>query len=795
MTARNERGQDNILESLDLGKLWKNFRRVLPLNLVLVGFAVISAYLVLRYTKDLYQSASTLQLDIKSEASVLGFRNFDENVNNLSREIEIIRSKLFFARVVEALGFQVSYYQYGNILFEERYKNSPFVVSHFMLGKSQYYDLPFDVDVHDRHQFTLRYGQGESVTSHTHTFGDTIRTGDFELVLQLTEFFSEGMDNRYFFTINSPAAQLQMISANTTVEPLDFNAKTITISFKDYNRYKARDILTAIDTLYIYYTQLEKNKANNQKIKFLNEQLSQTEEKLSDLETYFESFTINNRTTNLDANLGRTIHVLESLDSQKYLIQQRLQAVNHIFDQIVVQENMLLGPIDLGALPSDLRQDLARFDQLNDEKKLLLGSYNENTLVFQKKTQEMDFLRERVLQGIDGLRKNLYRQLDDLNERRVRLERDFVGLPAKRTEYTKTMRFYNLYEEFYLSLIKNKAEFELAQAGTVADYKILSPASLPGTPISPNRPLFMAVGLIAGLLLSFLTVGTAYLLDNKIGTVQELEQISRIPVIGSIPYYRGIGKENARLVVGQNPKSEITEAFRALRTNMEFLNGTGQKAVIAITSSISGEGKTFIAANLGGVISLLKNKVVLVDLDLRKPKLNLVFDGTVESAKGISTILIQKHNIDDCVLETGLPNLQYIPSGPIPPNPSELIMSEQFEIFLEELKNRYDVIIIDTPPMGLVTDSVMAMRKATVQLYVVRAEYSRKMFVRNLNKTYQTQKFRHLTLVLNSVKGTRSTYGYGYGKYGEDKGYFSEDGHRGKWGKVLKKFIGNRVEV
>lgn len=790
-----ERNAERPLESLDLGKLWKNFKRVLPLNLVMIGLATITAYLILRYTKDLYQSSSILQLDIKSEATGFGFRNFDENINNLSREIELIRSKLFFARVVEVLGFDVSYYQYGNILFEERYKNSPFEVVWYNFSRAQFYDYPMDIDIPAGGGFLLRYGQGDSQVNLSGNFGDTLRTGDFELLLQTTDFYDKNSDSRYFFTINSPAATLNMIASNTTVEPLDFNAKTITISFKDYNRYKARDILTAIDTLYIYYTQLEKNKANNQKINFLNEQLTQTEYKLSDLENYFESFTIDNRTTNLDANLGRTILTLEALDSQKFLIQRRIQTVNRIYDEVIQKDNFLLSPFDLTALPADLRQDVARLNQLNDERQLLLASYNENTLVYQKRIQEIAFLRERSVRGIEDLKKNLYRQLDELNDRRSRLERDFVGLPAKRTEYTKTMRFYNLYEEFYLSLMKNKAEFELAQAGTVADYKILSPASLPGTPISPNRPIFMAIGVFTGVLLSLFAIGIAYLLDNKIGTVQELENISRIPVVGSIPYIRSAGRENARLIVDQNPKSEITEAFRALRSNMEFLNGSGQKTVIAITSTISGEGKTFIAANLGGVISLLKNKVILIDLDLRRPKLNMVFNGQKESSKGVSTILIQKHKLEECILETGMSNLHYIPSGPIPPNPSELILSEQFDQMLEELKHHYDVIIADTPPIGLVTDSVMAMKKASIQLYVVRAEYSRKMFVKNLNKIYNTHRFPHLTLVLNAVKGTRSTYGYGYGKYGEDKGYFADDKNRRTWQRVISRLKALRLPL
>ena len=251
-------------------------------------------------------------------------------------------------------------------------------------------------------------------------------------------------------------------------------------------------------------------------------------------------------------------------------------------------------------------------------------------------------LRERIIGYLQKVREDLYNSLENIKDRKEALEKEFVKLPSKRTEYTKTSRFYSLYEEFYLTLMKNKAEFELAQAGTVTDYYILSSASMPGNPISPNKPIIYGIGLLVGLILSFFLVGISYLIHNKISSQMEIENITDIPVVGSIPYYRKEKKYNTRLVIDKNPKSEISEAFRAIRTNLEFLNGNTDKTVIAITSTISGEGKTFVAVNLGGIISYLRKKVILLDLDMRKPKLQKVFYDTNVN-KGVSTILINKH--------------------------------------------------------------------------------------------------------------------------------------------------------
>ncbi len=203
---------------------------------------------------------------------------------------------------------------------------------------------------------------------------------------------------------------------------------------------------------------------------------------------------------------------------------------------------------------------------------------------------------------------------------------------------------------------------------------------------------------------------------------------------------------------------------------MEFLNGHDRKPIIAITSTVSGEGKTFIAANLGGIISLLNNRVVLVDLDMRKPRFHEVFEGT-DSTKGLSTILIKKHEIEECIHKTNLENLDYIPAGPIPPNPSELILSGQFEKLMHHLENKYDVIIIDTPPVGLVTDGIHALKIATIPIYVVRADFSKKIFIKNINRLVKVHKLNNLSLILNSLRNpSNGTYGYGYGHgYYENK--------------------------
>lgn len=763
-------GADTI--NLDVEKFFAIVRKSALWIFIIIGAALFTAYLFIRYTPEEYESRSTLQLDIKSEASVFGFKSFDEDINNISKEIEFLKSNLFLGKVAEEIDMDVSIYAVGEFLNNERYNNSSFTVEYEIKNPS-FLDKNFELDILNEKNFRLRYTlPGGALVEEVYAFDETIENESFRFRISLTEHYVEETDHRYyFFRINSLASQIKYLAKNITVQPLDFKANTITVSFTDNNKQKAQDMVVALDTLYLHYTQYEKNKENNQKINFLNEQLKATENKLNELEDYFENFTIDYQTTNLDANLAKTIALLEQLDSQKFDIQKKLEVINNVYNQVVKEENFILSPFERSHLPKDIVAEINDYEKIILEKRKLGNSYKPNTFVIQQAEKELSYISDRILRYINEYKNSLLRLLADIGKQKVKLEQEFTTLPSKKTEYTKTERYYSLYEEFYLTLMKNKAQFELAEAGTTTDYKILSPASIASEPISPNSFLYYGIGLISGLIISVLFVGVRYLAHNKISGQRELEHLTRHPILGAIPYFAKEKTDTDGLLIDKYPKSEISEAFRSLRTNMEFVAAKSEKPVICITSSVSGEGKTFIAANLGGIISLLKNKVVILDLDMRKPRLQKIFYNNISSV-GMSTLLIGKTEVKDCILKTGLENLDYIPSGPIPPNPAELISGEHFHRVIEELKQAYDTIIVDTPPVGLVTDGIIAMKKATIPLFVVRSDFSRKIFPKAINKLIQTHHFHNPAFIINSVKRS-GNYGCGYGQ--KAYGYYQEE--------------------
>jgi tyrosine-protein kinase Etk/Wzc len=530
---------ERALPSFDSQKFLFILRKSIPVVILIIAAGIITSIMIVRYTKPEFQSSSIIKLDIKSEASILGLSNMGEaqNFNNISSEIELLRSRLFFNKVLDEVDIDVSMYTIGNILNDEKYPFSPFRIE-YRIHNGYFYDKPFYIDVLENNQYRLKYSKGNSDFEDVYSFGETITNDDFRLRVSKTVGYGGDIQGEdFFFIFNSRNSLIDYLSRNLTVEPLNLNANTIQISFKDYNRNKARDLVNAIDTIYLNYTREEKNKANNQKIKFLNERLLDTEDRLTEFEDYFESFTIQNKTTNLDENISSTIHHLNSIDSQQFNIQVRLSRLKEIEKNLNDGDSIELSFTDLRLIPAYLREDINILNQLMTERDILLGSYNQNTQAFQKKDSEIKLILNRIISGLEQYIDGLEQQVKVLSNRKRQLENEFVGLPSKNTEFTKSQRYYTLYEEFYLSLMQRKAEFQLALAGTVTDFKILSPASIPSKPLSPDKWTIYAFGFIGSLVFSFFYVGLVYLANNRITSLRELERSTSIPILGSVPFY------------------------------------------------------------------------------------------------------------------------------------------------------------------------------------------------------------------------------------------------------------------
>jgi capsular exopolysaccharide synthesis family protein len=725
----------------------------------LVGIFLVlngAAYLATRWTKDVFESSSELKLDVRRDAPEIGMQDFvqDPNRDLIAGEIEQIKSSLFLTKIIDSLNLTVGYFSEGNVLKNELYKLSPFQVKLVKLTRDLQ-DIPIYFYPIDVRSFRLKIGpKGREISA---DYGALLSINNTDLIIYNTDNITEKDANDYYFVIQSREGLVGYLAKNSRVEPLNFEANTIRISFKDYNAQKAIDIVNKIDSSYISYSNEQKNLANKQKIEWLNNQLSLLEKKMESFENYFEEFTLTNKSSDASADMKRAINLINRYDSQRYLLNKKILEIEGVIDGLVSEKKQAY-TFQYPFLPDYINKRIEVLSTLVQERDRLSMAYNENTLAFKQKEKDVALLKDQIYTQLTSLKEDWMKSLSNVIKEKQRVEKEFLSMPDKATKFSKNQRNYNLITEFYLSMMQSKAQFEIAKAGSIPDFKILSAASTPRTPITQRKLLYHGIGFASSIAIGFFFIGFAYILDNKVTSLREIDQVLDVPVLGIIPATRYSTKG---ILVQDNPRSMASEAIRSLRTNLDFFTSGGNKKVVTISSSISGEGKSFLAKNLGGVIAMSNKKVALLDLDMRKAKLTEMGNGNV-ATKGLSTVLINKDSWRDCIQKTSIENLDFIPSGPLPPNPSELLVNGEFSELINEMQKEYDFLLLDTPPAGLVTDAIMAMRKSDLSIFVVRANYSKKDFLRNIDRIMAVNKLTNVAIVLNALPQSDKLYGYGY---------------------------------
>lgn len=743
-------------EAVDFFKLKTILKKNTVWAIIIISLCVLAAFIYIRYTNVKFQSYAELKLKKRNEASVFGFNPLSEessNLNTLSGEVELIKSKLFLKQVIQKLPLDVTYEVVGRFKNEERYRLKPFSVIYD--SNCVVYNQKIYVDILDGSNFRLSLNP-DSEEWQSAKFNEPFIFNNCRFVLEKTEsFFSNEM---LFFSINTEENLLEYIESKLAVAPENLSANTIKITFEDYNPYKVQEIVETISELYTAYSREEKNKANQLKIQFLDEQLKQTEIVLTDYEHYIEDFTVKNKTANPSDDVARLITEMIKMDSSLYVLNYHLKELNKITKQLA-SDSLEMELVNIQLLPANMQPLFNEYAELRNDYRLAEMSYKSTSQILQQKALELNTLKNRIMLSIDN-RKGILeeRKFNSIN-RKGEIEKAFSDLPAKTNELNQKLRFYSLYEELYLSLMQKKTEFEIAKAGTLAEVVILTPANLPKTPIGPSTSVIYIGSFAFGFILSFIFIGIRYLLYDEINSLKELESLTSIPIVAKISRLSSMVAKRSGVIVFEKPRSQISEAFRTLRTSLDFIGIKDGKKVISISSTTSGEGKTFVAVNLAAILAMSNKKVIILDLDMRKPRAQYAFN-VDQNELGVSSLLSGGIHWKNCVNVTKIENLHFIPSGIIPPNPAELLEGALFEQLLEELKVEYDLILLDTPPIGLVSDGILALKKSDHSLFVVRADYSKRSYIQDLHRNMQLNNVHNLSIIFNSVRKENKGYGY-----------------------------------
>jgi capsular exopolysaccharide synthesis family protein len=774
----------NFSQEFELGLFLFIARKNIFWVMLFVSIALAAAFVYIRYTPPVYESNTIIQ--IKQENNMSKVLELDklQEMQDISGEIELLRSKVILKKVIAKLPLQVAYYNQGTVLQYELYKSSPYQVE-LISYDSSFIDIPVFIEFENEKQFTLEYkyaGKEYSIKGET---GKSLVADHFNIVITVSDFNSIAQQqnavkqNAQFFKFNSVESLTNYYVKNLEVKLLNSAAKTVQILFKDFNSLKAADIVNGIAEEYINYDVERKSESAKNVLAFIDEQLSFVYDRLKDSETSIQSFKTENKLTSDKDIITTNIERLSIIENEIMNVELEERVLQEIEKSIRKSEKEMdvynIIPLLTGTKFEDNLSSMVK--QLQDllmQKETYYFDATKSSPQIKALDYKIDIQKKLLLESIANVSAAVSNKKKGLIQKAQSIESTFANAPSKEVEFARLLRHFSINEKFYTLLMEKRTEFSILKASFVPQNVVLERGFPSHSPVAPQKKLIYAAALLTAILIGLLLIIVRYLMHNTISSLNEIVKHTNasVSVLGIIPKYKN-DIPVSQLVVNKNPKSIIAESFRTIRSNMQFISNTPGAKLVAISSTISGEGKTFIAINIAGIIAYSGKKVVILDLDMRKPKIHLGFG--VQNIKGMSTILIEKDSIENCIQHSVMDNLDFITAGPIPPNPSELIISERMEQILDELKTKYDFVIVDNPPVGLVTDGISIIQKADYPIYVFRADYSKKNFIHNLDRLINENKVKHLSVVLNGVDIDRSAYGYNYGYgYGYGYGYTSD---------------------
>lgn len=739
------------------------------------------AFFYLRYTKPVYDSSMLIQLTEKDQGKELLQMDNINKKTDISGEIELLRSQFLFEMAIAKMNMNVSLFSKGKILTEEKYHQSVFNVIPYELSDSSLCDVPIWIET-EGNKIKLSYSLNGKDFEKVIEVNKRQKTEHFDINFKVENWNHLKNDdeiNELYFTFNNQKNLANRLIGNLEVIPVDVNAKTIELRYSGNNPEMCRDIIRTVAYTFFNYDEEVKRKGADNILNFIQLQLDSISNELKSSKDSLSHFQRSTQLADPEGTSGTLVNNIDQFQSQLFELEAELATLKMVSSKLNSDPNRLeiyrLIPEMMGkSFENSMTKQISDLNTLLERKEELLTNVSENNSELKALNSRIQNKIQSIRRSVEVIEERISTQAKSIRAKIRGFEGEYLELPEKKMEYNRLKSLQDLNEKYYALLTEKKVMYSISNAGYTSTNRILNEPTINTEPVSPKRNIVYSGFVFIGLVVSFAFLFIKYITFNEINSVDDLKQIlpEKVTVLGSIPLLKE-NHEYSQLIVHNSPKSALAESMRNIRTNLSFINSNAR--VLAISSSISGEGKTFVALNLAGIIALSGKRIVVIDLDLRKPKVHLGLN--VPNEKGISNLIIKQATLDECIRKSEIDNLDFITAGPIPPNPSELILSQAFQELLEELKKRYDMVVIDNPPIGLVTDGVQILANADVPVYIFKAHYSKRIFANRVQELFEMNQIKHLNVILNGTKNFRGKYGYGYG-YGF--GYYEEDHKKAK---------------
>ena len=786
-------------EKIDIKGIFLSYTTYWYFFILSILFFIFLGFLINRYTIPEYSVSSTLLIRDDSNTQ-LGAENILEGLElfsgkkNLKNEIVILKSYSVTEQIVEELNLGISYFKKGFIISNELFKNSPFIVS-IDSTKLQVTGAKYEIDFIDSESFKLKLKANDKYAYNVinqkfdkskpvdinfekeYNFGDTISSPLFTFSINKTSFFDlkkiRRENKKFSFKLHPKRQFAQKLIKEININPINKETSILKLSIKGSNPKKNIEILDKLTDIYIRSGLNEKNIMAVNTINFIDNQLSIIEDSLSFIENQLEKFRLENPNLEIvDKEFGTYFQKQKldnSLSEQSVNIKYYKSLLNYLKDESNI--NSIVSPTSMGISNPELNSLINQLLLLYSNKGELEITTTDKNPSYQAVLAQIEHTKQTIIENIKNLISSAAIYENDLKNRINQFNSKINKLPEAEKKYIILKRKYQYNEQTAIYLQQKRYEASLAKAGTESDHKVIDAARLDSQkPIKPKKTLTYFLMLIIAFFVPISIISIKRFFSDTINTKSDIKNNSSVPIIGLI----GHSDKSTSLVVPNSTKSIITESFRSLRTNIQYIAADKAKKIISVTSSIGGEGKTFVTMNLASIFALSNHKTILIGGDLRKPKLHNSFK--VDKNQGLSNYLINKSNLEDIINKTNIKTLDVIASGPIPPNPAELLDSPKMNELLTILNEKYDYVIIDTPPIGLVTDGVILMQYADANLYIVRHNYSKIKSLSVVNNIFKNKNISNLNIVINDYTQNEGYgYGYGYGYGNDGYGYYETD--------------------
>lgn len=756
--------------SINLKEVFFKYIRFLPLYIIFLALSLIGAYIYLRYASEVYRSTGLIVIrDDRNSGSAkddkLDMLMQTDARKNVQTEIEILQSYPVMSRVVEALNLNLGYLAKGRFKELNLYKAAPFQLQVFSIADSS---QGFSLNLTFVNQGSFKINGSTQVFR----LGQKIRNqfGEFQLV----RTNNEPLSAEYRVVWQPTLVRAGGFLKGLIVAPKQ-NTGILTITMEADNPDLAADIINRLVDEYKEVTIEDKNEVTRKSLQFIDANLREREKELDSIKRIYVAFQKANDI--IDPGTQSSNYFGRVEDALKLEQEQRLKLSNATLIQDYLRSEQTSRnpvPSTLGVEDPTLMALVNAYNVAQMERGELLANAPEGNIVVQQKMTEVESLRTKILENIKNIRAAYGTAIGSLQSTTGSAQSQIRTLPNKKQELLNIEQQIASKALIYNTMLGKREESAITLASTISNTKVLMEAVPDFAPVKPNRKNTRILAIFIGIVIPTLIVIVLELSNDKVTSRNDIEKATDATVLGEIGHSSG---ENVLVVTATNRKF-IAEQFRILRSNLQYVLKDVKKPVIMVTSSFSGEGKSFVSTNMGAVMALANRKTIILEFDIRKPK--IVSGLKLPKQNGLTNYLLGQATLEELPIRVSeYDNLFVLPCGPIPPNPAELLLDAKFNTLFDYLRTHFDAIVMDTAPVGMVSDAMTLSKFADCTLYLVRQGHTYKKQIRLIEDFYSENKLPKVNIILNDIKaqaGYGYGYGYGYGQsYGYGSGYFDED--------------------